>query len=92
MQRNSNLAKEILEIIIAEDSAGGGLYREEIHGVFAERHGDHGSGRDEYVEYHLLILESGGFVKRTKDNGDRNQDNFELTWAGHDFVEFGLAN
>lgn len=93
MQRNSELAKEILEIIIAEDNGGGGLYRDEIHGVFAERYPDHEAGRFDHIEYHLLLLVSGGFVTFTADDeGDRDQDNFEMTWAGHDFVQFGLAN
>lgn len=88
MQRNIKLAKEILDIIISETNGGGGLYRDEIHAVFVERYPDYERGRDDHVEYHLHLLETGGFVKVTEDpEGDRDKDNFELTWAGHDYVE-----
>ncbi|QXI49148.1 DUF2513 domain-containing protein [Pseudomonas anuradhapurensis] len=93
MQRNSELAKEILESIIIEDHGGGGLYREEIHAVFEERYPDREPGRFDRLEYHLSLLVSGGFLTFTPDDkGNRKNDNFEMTWAGHDFVQFGLAN
>lgn len=87
MFRNKLLAKEILELIVSEDGGGGGLYREEIEGVFAEKYPDHEPGRADAVTYHLHILETANLVKLTKDSEDRNQDNFEMTWAGHDFLE-----
>ncbi|ATB63291.1 hypothetical protein [Pseudomonas mosselii] len=91
MERNTKLAKEILDIIIAEDNGGGGLYRDEIHGVFEERYRSHPSHYD-HVEYHLHLLETGGLVRLTRDDSDREKDNFDMTWAGHDFVQFGPAN
>lgn len=85
MFRNKVLAKEILELIAAEDNAGGGLYREEVCGVFAERYPDHEPGRVGALNYHLHLLETAGFVKVTRS--DHDEDNFEMTWAGHDFID-----
>lgn len=85
MQRNKALAKEILEIVSTEDNSGGGLYRSEILGVFTERYADQGDGLEDAVRYHLHLLETAGFVKITRTNHD--DDNFEMTWAGHDFIE-----
>lgn len=85
MFRNKVLAKEILQLIAAEDNGGGGLHREEIHGVYAERYPNHEAGRVDALNYHLLLLETAGFVKVTR--ADHDEDNFEMTWAGHDFID-----
>lgn len=92
MRRNKKLAEEILEIILAGDDGGDGLVRCKIHRVFEERYPNHEPGRYDHVEYHLRLLESGGFVKLTEDYSDSDHDSFEMTWAGHDFLEIGLAN
>ena len=85
MQRNKALAKEILEIVSTEDNSGGGLYRSEILGVLTERHAQQVHGLESAVSYHLNLLETAGFVKITRS--DHDNDNFEMTWAGHDFIE-----
>ena len=85
MQRNIALAKEILEVVSTEDNSGGGLYRSEILGVFTERYAHQGYGLEPAVSYHLNLLETAGFVKVTRT--DHDDDNFEMTWAGHDFIE-----
>lgn len=85
MKRNNALAKEILEVISTEDNGGGGLYRSEILGVFAEKYDHQGSGLEPALSYHLHLLETASFVKVTRV--DHDDDNFEMTWAGHDFIE-----
>ena len=85
MFRNKVLAKEILQLIAAEDNGGGGLHREEIHGVYDERYPNNEAGRVDALNYHLLLLETAGFVKVTRT--DHDEDNFEMTWAGHDFID-----
>ena len=85
MKRNNELAKEILEIVSSEDNSGGGLYRSEILGVFTERYSSQEDGLEPAVSYHLHLLETAGFLKITRT--DHDDDNFEMTWAGHDFME-----
>jgi len=87
MLRNKSIAKEILEIVAVEDGGGGGLYREEIHAVYAERYPNHEPGRVDALDYHLHLLETAGFVKLEKNDQGREHDNFEMTWDGHDFIE-----
>ncbi|UVL65054.1 DUF2513 domain-containing protein [Pseudomonas sp. B21-031] len=88
MIRNARLAKELLRIIVDEDNGGGGLYRSEIQAVFAEKYPGVEPGREEAVNYHLHILETGGFVKVTPDlDEDFELANFEMTWAGHDLLD-----
>jgi hypothetical protein len=87
MQRNDALAKELLEIIVSEDNSGGGLYRSEIHAIFLERYPNAAAGHEDAINYHLHLLETGGFLKASYDEEvDMDLDNFEVTWAGHDFL------
>lgn len=86
MVRNESLSKEILRLIVREDNAGGGLYGSEILGVFAETYPHQlPAGLNEAVSYHLQLLAGAGFLKATKS--DHDEENFEMTWAGHDFIE-----
>ncbi|MBA6092840.1 hypothetical protein H4C81_28930 [Pseudomonas monteilii] len=85
MQRNKELALELLATIVSEDHGGGGLYREEIQAVLDEKYPDHEEGRRDAVDYHLHLLETAGFLKFTQNGKD--DDNYEVTWAGHDYLE-----
>lgn len=76
-------AKKILKFIVEEDNSGNGLEREKILSYLKVSYSDNRYWKEEYCDYHLLMLESGGFVTLSKDNGDRNKDNFKITWAGH---------
>ncbi|HGY9636466.1 TPA: hypothetical protein ACOJPK_001905 [Pseudomonas putida] len=88
MIRNVKLALELLKILVEEDNGGGGLYRSEIQAVFAEKYPGVEAGREGAVNYHLHILETGGFVKVTPDlEDDFELANFEMTWAGHDLLD-----
>ncbi|AIN57784.1 hypothetical protein O165_005505 [Pseudomonas soli] len=82
------LAKELLEIIVTEDNGGNGLYRSEIHAVFAERYPHTAPVHVDAVNYHLHILDTAGLVKATYDEDvNLDLDNFEMTWAGHDLLD-----
>lgn len=86
MQRNKVLAKEILELIVRGDVGGGGLYGREILNIFADKYQHQlPAGLEVAVSYHLQLLASAGFLKSAKSEHD--EENFEMTWAGHDFIE-----
>lgn len=87
MKRDKQLAKEILEIIAAEDNSGEGLDRCGIQAVFVERYRSVGAAYEAELNYHLHLLQTGGFLKVTQDQDDFELDNFELTWSGHDLIE-----
>ncbi|WP_339546308.1 DUF2513 domain-containing protein [Pseudomonas sp. RA_35y_Pfl2_P32] len=88
MLRNKGWAVELINII-AEEPTGAGMNRAEIRLMFCASDSGSGLGSEyawDTVDYHLHLLETAGFVKLTKDE-ERAYDYFEMTWAGHDYLE-----
>ncbi len=91
MRRNKDLAIRLLSYIEDRDSEGLGLYRAELKECLKNdpnaKLGDVHSALDA-LDYHLHLVETAGFVVCTLSEleGDRAGDNFELTWAGHEYL------
>lgn len=92
MRRNKEWAVQLLVFIEENDAEGVGLTRRELRGFFAEyqeSRGENASNLWDVVDYHLSLLESGGFITRIiydEEEHDREADDFMLTWAGHDLI------
>lgn len=87
MKRDVSMAKEILEIIATEDESGEGLDRCGIRAYFIEKYPSVGAAYEAELNYHLHLLQTGGFLKFSSDEDDFELDMFELTWSGHDLLE-----
>lgn len=91
MERNTGWATSLLEYIEQRDHEGIGLYRDELRHLFEDDQGTHGVETNELwvvVDYHLRLLETAGFItKEADEDGKIGLDNFELTWAGHEYLE-----
>lgn len=91
MERNKRFAVHLLGYIERNDHEGIGLYRSELRYLFES---DSISGEvpeDQawvVVDYHLRLLETAGLLTREAEiDGKIGEDNFELTWAGHEFLD-----
>ncbi|MBS3183737.1 hypothetical protein JIQ88_01410 [Pseudomonas sp. PCH44] len=91
MKRKIEFAVHLLGFIERNDHEGIGLYREELRQLFENDPISGEVAEDQtwvVVDYHLRLLETAGFVTREADiDGKIGEDNFELTWAGHEFFE-----
>ncbi|WKL53342.1 DUF2513 domain-containing protein [Pseudomonas kielensis] len=82
----------LLGYIQNQDHEGIGLYRSEIRQLFENDPEVSDDAKEEswvVADYHLHLLETAGFVVQTpsQEQGDRDHDNFELTWEGHNFLD-----
>lgn len=91
MERNTGLAVRLLGYIQSNDHEGIGLYRSELRQYFENDPASKEFAEDQswmVVDYHLRLLESAGFVTKESDiDGKNDLDNFELTWAGHEYFD-----
>lgn len=91
MHRNKGLVVRLLSYIQDRDLDGYGLYRAELKECLesdtSAKLGDVPSALNA-LDYHLYLAETAGFVIRTpsEEEGDKAGDNFELTWAGHEYL------
>lgn len=92
MRRNKDIALQLLNIL-AEEPGGFAIQRYELRQEFVNSALSSGLGISNLrrvADYHLHILETAGFVKLTKDEeikGCSQSDYFQMTWAGHDYLE-----
>ena len=92
MRRIKDWAAQLLVFIEENDAEGVGLTRQELRRFFTEYQvslGESASNLWDVVDYHLSLLESGGFVTckiYDEYEHDREADDFMLTWAGHDLI------
>lgn len=91
MLRNEGWARNILEIIIAEDKFGLGVARDKIRSAFKDlliaTKQSVSPLHDNIVDYHLHLLETAGYLKRTPSSESKAYDKFEMTWRGHSYSE-----
>ena len=91
MERSEEFAVSLLGYIERNDHDGVGLYRSELRKLFEDDPGSKDVSEDQkwvVADYHLRLLESAGFVTRDPDSEGKNDlDNYELTWAGHEYFE-----
>jgi len=90
MQRDESVAMTILKTILFLDADGEGYYRKDFYSAVRELL-EMTIGESELVnmvDYHLHLLETGGFVlcDREMEVG-QGFDTFQLTWRGHDYLE-----
>lgn len=89
MKRNKTLALVLL--LSLEDVAdGGGLTRHELKGLLGQTNLADSMSTEELwdtLDYHLKILVTAGFVTETESADGMAHDDFDLTWAGHDYLD-----
>lgn len=89
MKRNKDWALSLLSFL--EDVPdGGGLVRHELKALFGQNDLFPLVSTEEIwdaFDYHLHLLVSAGFVLITKSDEGTAHDDFDLTWAGHDYLE-----
>lgn len=94
MKRNNDWAKKLLTFL-EDEPEGTGLLRHELKASFEAAE----LGRwmtpqqiSDAVDYHLHLLASANFVlvyesQDDYEDSEGNDDEFILTWAGHDYLE-----
>lgn len=90
MLREKQVAKKLIELLIANDEFGSGIDKVKIRTLFVKN--IEAAGRnvplfsDNIVDYHIHLLETAGYVKVTINPNNRGFDRIYATWSGHDYV------
>lgn len=89
MKRNTELAVNLLLFLEqAEDAEG--LVRHELKKVLDESLKESPMTEEQRwdaLDYHLRLLQTAGFVTMTPSTDGVAHDDFDLTWAGHDYLD-----
>ena len=89
MKRNKDWALSLL-VFLERIPDGCGLTRQELKEMFDKSDVSSSMSTEEAwdaCEYHIHLLTTAGFVLKTKSDDGIAHDDFELTWAGHDYLE-----
>lgn len=89
MKRNKALALVLL-LSLEEVADGGSLTRHELKVLLGQTEFSASMSSEELwdaLDYHLRILVTAGFVIETESSEGMAHDDFDLTWAGHDFLD-----
>lgn len=94
MKRNTELAVSLLLFLEQVEDAEG-LVRHELKALLEKS--EHASSMTseqlwDALDYHLRILQSAGYVTVSQSNEGVAHDDFELTWAGHDYLDENRPN
>lgn len=89
MKRNEELAVSLLLFLESVDD-GSGLARHELKDLLDQS--DHASDWSaeqlwNALDYHLRILVTAGFLTETPAAEGMAHDDFDLTWAGHEYLD-----
>lgn len=89
MKRNKDWALGLLRFL-EEAPDGDGLSRHELKVLFDQSDLCPSMSSEDIwdaFDYHLHLLTTAGFVLATKSDKGMAHDDFDLTWAGHDYLE-----